>query len=235
MLDAYLRKGAQLPIEARTDVGRRIIEDAITSTLFTPVRFMAPSDVAKIISLLSGVEQIWIPGSCDVRLWPRFPAPRGHKNVHHVEPDIVVDLLREQRKIRTVIEIKWNDVLRVEQVEAQARSASADLRQGDTFRHLSIVKFAELEVFKSRNTQVREWSDILRDLKQAATQRRHESESVINWCKDAALFLEKLGIGTFTGFGDINLRAITQVNPIVLRQFAWADLKAVDRMREQFG
>jgi hypothetical protein len=55
MLDAYLRKGASLPTHNGGDTVRRVIEDAITSTLFTPLRFMGPSDVGQIISLLTGI------------------------------------------------------------------------------------------------------------------------------------------------------------------------------------
>lgn len=124
------------------------------------------------------------------------------------------------------------DVLHVDQVKAQVESANTGLKQGDTFHHLSIVKFADLETFKFQGTQVREWSGVLRDLGKAANQQpmRPELDSWFEWCRDTALFLERLGVGTFKGFGEI-LRPVAQVPSMVLRQFAWVDLKPLSNRR----
>jgi hypothetical protein len=228
MLDAYLRKGAQLPTERRPDLGRRVIEDAITSTLFTSVRFMSPLHVSQVLSLLFDAE-VQIPLTCDVTLWRRFPAASGDDNVREVEPDIVFDLHYVDHIARSVIEIKWDDVLRFGQVRAQVGSARVGLERTDALRHLSIVKFADLEVYRFEGTKLRQWTSILSDMKRAGSEKTESSEKVfIEWCRDAALLLERLGIGTFKGFGDLVMQPVARHAPVpLLRQFAWADLKAV--------
>jgi hypothetical protein len=238
MLDAYIRKGAHLPIDPRPDVRRRVIEDAITSTLFTPIRFMPPSHASQILSLLSGNQAIPVPQSCNVELWRKFPAALAPDANETIEPDVVFDLHYAESTARTAIEIKWDDVLRIDQVRAQVGSGDLDLRAGDTFQHLSIVKFADVETFGFPKTKVREWPGILKDLKQAGNSGRIESKSknVIRWCRDVALFLERLGIGSFEGFGHLTLRSVTQgIHVPVLRQFAWAELRSVRRVGTQLN
>src|ERR1700686_11697 len=88
MLDAFLRKRAQLPPELRAGGAQLIVEDAITSTLFTPISFMGASDVHQVISLLLGRSDIPVPETCKVTLWPTFEAVAGYKNLQSVEPDV---------------------------------------------------------------------------------------------------------------------------------------------------
>src|SRR5438046_1933838 len=92
MLDAYLRKGARLPTQNSVDTGRRVIEDAITSTLFTPLRFMAAADVGQIVCLLTGTKENNLADAVEVKLWPRVVPASNLRNSQFVEPDILVDL-----------------------------------------------------------------------------------------------------------------------------------------------
>lgn len=230
MLDAYLRKGAQLPTEPAPNGRRRVIEDAITSTLLTPLRFMAPADAAKILSLLIGSE-IAPPITCKLTLWPKHNvASRENSNTSFVEPDVVVDLAYSDRTARLIIEIKWDDVLHVSQVEAQFASAASDSNMRGNVCHVCIVKLADLAVFQSRKTKVRQWSGVLSDLDRAVSWRNQMSisEAAVSWCRDAARFLEKLGIGSFVGFGKLALVPIRrQFSAAALFRYAWADLRPV--------
>ncbi|WP_375763896.1 hypothetical protein ACE10X_44535 [Bradyrhizobium sp. Pha-3] len=230
MLDAYLQKGAALPTELDPNGRRRVIEDAITSTLLTPVRFMAPPDVAKTVSLLTGSE-IEPPITSKLTLWPKHPTvSRDNPNAYFVEPDVVVDLRYRDHTARIVIEMKWDDVLHLLQVEAQLASAAFDLNPRDSVRHVCIVKYADVEVFQSNRTTVRQWSGVLSDLQRAVSWRNQMpiSETSASWCRDAVRFLEKLGIGSFVGFEKLALVPITQqFTAAALFQFAWADLRPV--------
>ncbi|WP_377828798.1 hypothetical protein ACFKHW_37655 [Bradyrhizobium lupini] len=228
MLDAYLRKGAALPTEPALAGHRRVIEDAITSTLLTPVRFMCTQDAIRILSLLVGsaIEQ---PNACNLILWPKYRASPSSSNAYFVEPDVVVDLHYQDRVDRIVIEIKWDDVLHLNQVRSQLESAATDLESPDSVRHFCLVKFADVEVFQSKITTVRQWSEVLKDLRQAAseTNQAGASDASIDWCYDAVKLLERLGIGSFVGLGTLSLVPLNRAFSFALRRFAWADLNAV--------
>jgi hypothetical protein len=234
----YLRKGARLPTQNSVDAGRRFVEDAITSTLFTPLRFMAAADVGQIVTLLLGARETRSADASEVKLWPRLlPAPNSN-NTRFVEPDIIVDLHYAGAMARTVIEIKWDAVLGREQAEAQVRSCASGLKPGTAFDHISIVKFADLQALKYHGTSVRQWYDILRDLKDGLLGRLTtvRSKASLEWCHDAVLFLERLGIGTFVGFGKINLREVQRDIPIpIFTRFAWTALRPIAPINEKLG
>lgn len=233
MLDAYLRKGAQLPTQSGSDISRRVIEDAITSTLFTPLRFMKPSDVSEILSLLVGTTDVRAPESSEVTLWRKFPVASGYQNTRFVEPDIVIDLHSADAEARTVIEIKWDDRLQREQLQVQVGNCASDIKAGTIFRHLSIVKTADLEALNYPGTRVRQWAGILRDLRNLRSEPISQgySKIVLAWCLDAARLLHRLGIGTFEGLGNVPLRIVHRgVSSPVFQRFAWADLKGVIAM-----
>jgi hypothetical protein len=238
MLDAYLRKGARLPTQNGVDTGRRVIEDAITSTLFTPLRFMAPVDVGQIVSLLTGTKCSKLADAAEVNLWPRVLPASSSSNSRFVEPDIIVDLHYDGVLARTVIEIKWDDILGREQVEAQVSSCASGLKPSATFSHFSIVKSANEEALEYRGTSVRQWYDVLRDLKGALSGEPTAIPSKVSleWSRDAVIFLERLGIGTFVGFGKIDLLAVPHEMDIpIFTRYAWVGIKSIAPINENLG
>lgn len=230
MLDAYLLKGAALPTEPALDGRRRVIEDAITSTLLTPVRFMHSRDAIRVLSLLVGVE-LEKPDACELRLWRRFDSVITTLNANFVEPDVVADLRYQDRVQRIVIEVKWDDVLHLDQVQSQLASTAADIETPSSVRHFSLVKFADDEVLRFKATTVRQWSEVLKDLEQVTGEANQTSapHALASWCQDAAKLLQRLGIGSFSGLAVLSLVPINRYSDgvITLRKFGWSDLNPV--------
>lgn len=202
MLDAYLRKGARLPTEA-TD-GRRVIEDAVTSTLFGPLKFMTPRDAGQILSWLTGSQRDMATNVHSLQLWPRFAADDKSANEYTIEPDLVLDGTVDGEPFRWIIEVKWDAVLLRHQIEDQIRICAKGLKG---WRHISLIKSAELAAFDSPTTII-QWNQALAILQNVLRSNAAEGTSLV-WCRDAIGFLEKLGVGTFKGFGLLNLAPVT--------------------------
>lgn len=229
MLDAFLRKGAQLPTELGAEVGsRRVIEDAITSTLFTPLRFMSPPDVSQILSIVIGENDRRVADECRVDLWPRLPSYSSKSSSSYVEPDLIVNLQYGSLKEVLVFEIKWDAMLDVRQQRAQVASCTASIPATSRLRHISLVKYATLDALRYKSSHVRQWSSVLRDLKVAGDAPSDISRVAAEWCCDAALLLRKLGIGAFEGLHAVPIRPIPQKSfAFALRRFRWTDLRSV--------
>ncbi|MBR0879339.1 hypothetical protein ABIF65_002177 [Bradyrhizobium japonicum] len=202
MLDAYLRKGARLPTEASD--GRRVIEDVITSTVFSPLKFMTPREAGQILSWLTGAHREEEAGVHSVQLWPRFEVDGASTNQYTIEPDLVIDGVLKGQPFRWIIEVKWDAVLLRHQIEDQVRICTKDLRG---WRHISLIKSAELAAFDSQTTII-QWNQTLAILQDVLRSNAAEGASLI-WCRDAIKFLEKLGVGTFKGFGLLDLAPVT--------------------------
>src|SRR5436305_1180900 len=147
MLDAYLRKAARLPTDAQDTEGRRVVEDVITSCLFTPLKFMSPDNVVEVLSWFVGLRHRGMIDRCEVEFWPRFASANESTNLFSVEPDIIVNYMSEGCRYRVIIEIKWDAVLTRQQLENQLASCVENLRIGINCFHVSIVKNAELAAF----------------------------------------------------------------------------------------
>lgn len=203
MLDAYLRKGARLPTEASD--GRRVIEDAITSTLFSPLKFMTPRDAGHILSWLTGARRSEEAEVLGIQLWPRFAVDGESANQYTIEPDLVVDGRLNGEPFRWIIEVKWDAVLLRHQVEDQVKFCTRGL---SGWRHISLIKSAELAAFEFPDTTIIQWNQALGLLQYVLGSNAPESAS-LTWCRDAIGFLEKLGVGTFEGFGRLDLAPVT--------------------------
>ncbi|MGJ4890264.1 hypothetical protein ACQR1Y_18835 [Bradyrhizobium sp. HKCCYLRH3099] len=237
MLDAYLRKGAQLPTELKAEIGsRRVIEDAITSTLFTPLRFMSPANVGQIVTIILGASDRRVADCCQVNLWPQLPRSQIKPSSRYVEPDLIVNLQYGTLNELLVFEIKWDAVLDVSQQKAQVVSSLIAMPATSVLRHISLVKFATPDALRYQSSHVRQWSSVLRDLQEAGRARPEISNVVAEWCHDAALLLRKLGIGAFEGLSTIRMRATACRHvDLSLRRFKWADLRSVDLITPRFA
>jgi hypothetical protein len=195
MIDAYLKKGARLPTQADLDGRRRVVEDVITSSLFSPVRFMPVGDVAQIIRWLAGRNLELPKDGCKIVLWQRYKSVLGCRNECSIEPDLTFEFFDDSGLIvRVIIEIKWDDIL----TEVQVRDQLLACGSGQTkLIHISIVKVAAPEVSDLKNVIVRMWHQVLRDLRDVS---QHNRSSANAWREDAVAFLQKLGIGSFAGF-----------------------------------
>ncbi|MGY4231104.1 hypothetical protein ACVIIW_000051 [Bradyrhizobium sp. USDA 4449] len=202
MLDAYVRKSARLPTEASD--GRRVIEDVITSTLFSPLKFMAPEQAGIILSWISGPQHKSVDVE-SIQFWRRFRVDERSANEHTIEPDLVIDGRISDALFRWIIEVKWDAVLLLQQVEDQVRFCARD---NATNLHISLIKSAEFAVFESSKTTVIQWNELLRCLGEVLHSKEARGASLL-WCRDAIAFLEKLGVGIFAGFEHLALSAVT--------------------------
>lgn len=203
MLDAYLKKGARLPTESSG--GRRIIEDVITSTLFSPLKFMTPGHAGKILSWLTKSRSDENAEVQSIQLWPRFAVDEKSANEHTIEPDLVIDGFVGGEPFRWIIEVKWDAILLRPQIEDQVRICARGLHR---WLHISLVKSAELAAFEFPDTTILQWNEALGILRGVSRSDATEDAS-LTWCRDAVAFLEKLGVGTFAGFGRLSLAPVT--------------------------
>ncbi|UFZ03487.1 hypothetical protein LQG66_30375 [Bradyrhizobium ontarionense] len=199
MLDAYLRKGARLPTELIE--GRRVIEDVITSTLFGPLKFMDANSAGQILSWFSRRKPESHAKVRDVQFWPRFQVDERSANEYTIEPDLVIDGYVDNEAFRWIIEVKWDAMLHLQQVQDQVRICSEGQRD---WVHISLVKSADLASFECADTIIIQWNQVLSALQEVIRSGEAKGSSSI-WCKDAVAFLEKLGIGAFEGFDQLGL------------------------------
>ncbi|WP_256807490.1 hypothetical protein [Bradyrhizobium sp. Bra64] len=236
MLDAFIRKRSDVPDKLKADGAQLIVEDAITSALFTPVRFMSPADVFKIVALLAGENDASEPDWTSVQLWPMLDVAPGYRNKRYVEPDVLIDLHYGDHTLRIVIEVKWDAAFGEDQVEMQIASASRDLKVGDKLQHLSIVKYGSSDAQARGKTSLRQWSSILVDLMSAKSRVAHSPRPAcfVEWCESAASFLRMQGIGTFNGVDVLQLKDVERVGGF-LEYFQWATLKPIQRESESIS
>jgi hypothetical protein len=236
MLDAFVRKRSDVPTKLRADGAQLIVEDAITSALFTPVRFMSPADVSKIVALLAGESDTREPDWASVQLWPMLDVAPGYRNKRYVEPDVLIDLHYGDRTLRIVIEVKWDAIFGDDQVEMQIASASLDLKTGDKLQHLSIVKYGGGDAQAGGGSRVRQWSSILVDLISAKSRAVGSPRPIcfVEWCQSAASFLRMQGIGGFNGINVLQLKDVERLTGF-LETFPWATLKPVQRESESIS
>jgi hypothetical protein len=168
---------------------------------------MTPRHAGQILSWLSQREhkketevEVW-----SVQLWPRFAVDGKSTNEYTIEPDLIVDGCMSEEPFRWIIEVKWDAELHRHQIEDQVRLCTND--QG-RWAHISLVKSAELAAFELRETAIIQWNEVLRRLGDVLRSNAADGASLV-WCKDAIAFLEKLGVGTFEGFGHLDLAPVT--------------------------
>ncbi|MET4180681.1 hypothetical protein ABIB94_002781 [Bradyrhizobium sp. JR7.2] len=202
MLDAYLKNKVKLP--TYVDGARRAIEDSITSTLFTPLKFMSPQDAGRILSWLIHPTSTRAIEITRIDFWPRFRVDEGALNAYTIEPDLIFEGQLDQEPARWIVEVKWDADLLRSQIEEQARLCA---RPGARTFHVSLVKTAALAAFQSPSSTIIQWYQLLSSLRRAYGQETTAGASAA-WCIDAIAFLEKLGIGTFNGFSHLNLEKV---------------------------
>lgn len=156
----------------------RISEDALTSSVFSPLRMFSPPLVWEIISrafIADSAQPKLIqklvedkPSSVKIELWPRLDAKACHR-----EPDALISLkFPNFGLLAVIIEVKWNSTLGKDQVKLQR----AALRQGRPSDHTHILnvlvvrkrKQADHRLDPSLNTEentfVASWREIAHNL-----------------------------------------------------------------------
>lgn len=223
MLDAYLRKGAQLPTEVSD--GRRVVEDVITSSLFSPLKFMSARDAGNVVSWLANFHNERKCAVHNTYLWPRFAVDEKSSNLYSIEPDIVIDGAVDDQPFRWVVEVKWDAKLFRSQIDDQIRICT---KGHEAWMHISLVKAAELAAFECPSTSIIQWNQLLATLKNVL-HTKSASGACLIWCKDAVAFLERLGVGTFRGFGQLELIPVMPeaINLSIWRGFSFGALMEV--------
>lgn len=226
----------------------KIWEDEVTSCVFGPLRFLDPQQAWRICLGLFGdqVRQCIQLSAEDVkevcvRFWPRFTTDSGY-----VEPDMHIVAKGRDGTVSTIlVEVKWEDRLKVDQLLRQWRYLSLPCEEtpdADQLRkqsmHVFLYKgrkgrFVDREVFE-RQKQTKEWGEVPERQRLIAISwhdlARHADALQLSgmasvWKQDLLRFLDTQGIGVFHGF-----RSICSTSRIgwILNVFRQPELLAVD-------
>ncbi|MDA9499548.1 hypothetical protein [Bradyrhizobium sp. CCBAU 11357] len=229
MLDAYLKSKVKLP--THFEGARRTIEDPITSTLFTPLKFMSPHDAGKILSWIVDPASTSNIEVTRIDFWRRFRVDECALNAHTIEPDLIIDGQLEQEPARWIVEIKWDADLLRSQIDEQARLCA---RSGARNFHVSLVKTAELDAFQAPSSTIIQWNEVLSTLRNAGAREKGTGACAV-WCADAIAFLEKLGVGTFKGFSHVCLEKVSISQPYQFSRRQWSLPELIDVTPSNFS
>lgn len=210
MLDAFNRKGVRSILAPRSPGARAQNEDAITSMVFTPWRYMAASDVLSAIDIVLGPvvrRQIGERSidAVEVLLWPAgLSAVAGDREEkRRREPDLVVRLEGAPGYELVIVgEMKWDlyppatDL--AEQVNQQRKAIRGWRGRACDISSFALVR-SEKPEYARLGVAVLSWTELHRRL--AAFCRADGSPSAVRtWAADVARFLTLAERAIFTGF-----------------------------------
>lgn len=203
MLDAFNKKNVRRLLVTRTSehIPQRN-EDAITSMVFTPLRFMQFADAHKCLELLfnerfphgdgcsSAIQQL------DIELWPRIRNPQ----VGVCEPDLVVKIhYVTDCRIILVGEMKWEWRLSASDLNAQLRRQKEATEHAEPDAKVFPFAIVSYKTHEHGNCEfpVFTWKDVHRQLQLP----RHISSLIVRrWCESITEFLHKAEQTVFAGF-----------------------------------
>jgi hypothetical protein len=197
MLDAFVSKGVRhiLPMRG-TERVRNQNEDAITSMVFTPLRFMSARDsliCLKMIlpSLDARVAERSIL-STSIELWPaKLRDSRGRR----VEPDLRAELQFSDGSSLIVIgEMKWESLITREQIQRETECAV----QQDCYVFAIVKNKSDLTADKLGCSFLSSWKEVHSRL--ACHLGYDETSAPSIWAALVSKFLNKAEQLVFTGF-----------------------------------
>ena len=192
MLDAFIKKGVRRIFLARaTEHLNNKNEDAITSMIFTPLRFMSPPDALECFSAILPKLQQRVEArqakALKLELWPSVPM----KN-NWVQPELKANIKFTDGTSLTLIgEMKWESFLSSEQIQKYERI------KWDAFV-FAIVKNPGF-VDAGLKCEVYTWKQVHGRVENLIRDTR-VSEQVRQWAELAANFLKIAEQLVFSGF-----------------------------------
>ena len=211
MLDAFIKKNVRRILTTKDHENEKN-EDAITSMVFTPLRFMSAQDALACFSDgLLDLQKILLgrePKSHTIDLWPQGMKARINSGEidTRCEPDVVAEFqFHSGRPLLLVGEMKWAPVARAllqaevsRQAEATRKGSKSKIAR-DVF-HFTIVKHPPTF------TKVQIGSDSLQTWKAVHSSLRNldnvsaKSSAVAQWADLVSQFLEAAEQLIFEGF-----------------------------------
>lgn len=210
MLDAFNIKNVRRVLAPRSHEHlNQANEDAITSMVFTPLRFMTAKAAFECLGLM-------LPGLDDCRrgrnlkdhkveFWKTGLQAQGWAGIPHtrVEPDLLVRFWFDGGAPLTVIgEMKWDWDIALDALETEVRrqrDAVAGAQRDDTL--FSFVLLRQLR--PTRNTSpwncAIDWFSVHRDLSRALRSGEFASGPVWEWLSSVSAFLIRAERATFSG------------------------------------
>jgi hypothetical protein len=152
MLDAFLRKGVR---KILTRNGRNMDEDAITSMVFTPLRFMEPEEALNCLRLILTRQLADLTRSRRVSAFSLEFWPKGLRSISatgantRCEPDLVATVkFNDAPPLIIVGEMKWDSYPSKAELEAQI------VRERNTIKEVNpkaeILMFALVATLSAR-------------------------------------------------------------------------------------
>ncbi|MGE0749176.1 MAG: hypothetical protein AB7K64_01145 [Variibacter sp.] len=214
MLDAFLKKNVRKILLTRTSTHASAKnEDAITSMVFTPLRFMEPRNVlsclAAFLPELENAVSLLSPESCSLELWPQgLKAAAYEEQIEtRCEPDLLVRFKLPGGDSLTILgEMKWDWLPRKEEICSQIeRERSAISKPSVSNVQRPPFVFAVLKYqppYEAREIGCDElltWRDVHRRLTKVRT-APFANHIVREWAASICKFLTLAEQLIFTGF-----------------------------------
>jgi hypothetical protein len=215
MLDAFIRKGVRKILSrSGREHTNEMNEDAITSMVFTPLRFMEPVEALNCFRLiltrqLAELTRSRRVSSFSLKFWPvglRSNSTIGAKTTR-CEPDLVVSFeFKEGPPVIIIGEMKWDSYPSKDQLEAQIlreRNAIKELNPKAEILMFAFVKFKkqymEGEGFHRAGCQVFGWTEFHQVLNRYLGTSPAQDSAQRRWASDISEFLIRAEQTIFTG------------------------------------
>jgi hypothetical protein len=212
MLDAFITKNVRRVLGTSKEHTSDKNEDAITSMVFTPLRFMAPGEALKCLrAVVPSIAEVALargsPIDQNVTLWPPGLKARGWggPGQTRVEPDLVAEFTFPTSGSRTaklviVGEMKWDwDIDAVRLRKELNRERNALKASGTTLFVFAVVKRQRSTPQELGCDDVLTWVDCHRNL-EGFLRREAGDEASLRWARLVVRFLTLAERSTFTGF-----------------------------------
>lgn len=207
MLDAFLKKGAT-QILASSEHTNNKNEDAITSMVFTPLRFMNAKNALQCLQLilanaLTGHIGSRTLKSVSLELWPRGLRSRSISAGKHTrcEPDLLAKIQFNAGPGLVVVgEMKWDSYPSASQLAteiAREKAAVSDISNDVDILAFALVKYVG-KGFEKLKCELMSWTDVHRKLDDFLRSGPPNS-ACRAWALNISEFLTRAELTIFTG------------------------------------
>jgi hypothetical protein len=205
MLDAFVTKGVRRILLTRTaehDYNKN--EDAITSMVFSPLRFMSAEDAFACLKAILPNLPTRMAGrlvsSMNVELWPSVPVGDTR-----VEPDLRVEVrFADHSSLSLIGEMKWDSAITTEQIRRERETVN-----GKEAYLFAIVKDRGVSTAEGLGCdELRTWTDVHRNVRELSSNHL----PVRNWAMLVSQFLQIAEQLVFGGFGEINIQELPNLD-----------------------
>jgi hypothetical protein len=213
MLDAFIRKRVR---KILTRNGRNMDEDAITSMVFTPLRFMGPEEALNCLKLILTSQLADLTRSRRVSAFSFEFWPKGLRSISatgaktRCEPDLMARFeFSDGPPVIIVGEMKWDSYPSKAELEAQIareRTAIKEVNPKAEILMFAFVKFKKQYVegdgFNRAGCQVFEWNEFHQVLNRYLGTSPAQNSAQRRWASDISEFLICAEQAIFTGINE---------------------------------